>query len=70
MPERRMEKNMQEKPAELAVVPNTGTQEPVVLVRINAQVTEAEHQKLKIYAAKNRTTISELLRKFIGTLKD
>jgi len=65
-----MEKNMQEKPAELAVVPNTGTQEPVVLVRINAQVTEAEHQKLKIYAAKNRTTISELLRKFIGTLKD
>ncbi|MDH6186935.1 hypothetical protein [Polaromonas sp. CG_23.6] len=61
---------MQEKPAELAVVPTTGTQEPVVLVRINAQVTEAEHQKLKIYAAKNRTTISELLRKFIGTLKD
>ena len=69
MPERRMEK-MQEKPTEMAAVPNTGTQEPVVLVRINAQVTEAEHQKLKIYAAKNRTTISELLRKFIGTLKD
>ena len=61
---------MQEKPAELAVVPNTSAQEPVVWVRINAQVTQAEHQKLKIYAAKNRTTISELLRTFIGTLKD
>nr|AWD72183.1 hypothetical protein pH1NP1_p005 [Polaromonas sp. H1N] len=61
---------MQEKPAELAVVPNTSAPEPVVWVRINAQVTQAEHQKLKIYAAKNRTTISELLRKFIGTLKD
>ena len=70
MAERRMEKNMQEKPTEMAAVPNTGTQEHVVLVRINAQVTEAEHQKLKIYAAKNRTTISELLRNFIGTLKD
>lgn len=62
---------MQEKSTEeLAAAPNTSAPEPAVLVRINAQVTEAEHQKLKIYAAKNRTTISELLRKFIGTLED
>jgi hypothetical protein len=40
------------------------------LVRINAQVTDAEHQKLKIHAAKNKTTISELLRAFIATLPD
>jgi hypothetical protein len=61
---------MQEKSTEPAAVPNASATEPPVLVRINAQVTEAEHQKLKIYAAKNRTTISELLRTFIGTLKD
>lgn len=41
-----------------------------VLVRINAQVFEAEHQKLKIHAAKNKTSISELLRAFIATLPD
>lgn len=41
-----------------------------VLVRINAQVSEADHQKLKIHAAKNKTSISELLRAFIATLPD
>jgi dephospho-CoA kinase len=41
-----------------------------VLVRINAQVTDAEHQKLKIHAAKNKTSISKLLRAFIATLPD
>lgn len=41
-----------------------------VLVRINAQVTESEHQKLKIHAAKNKTSISVLLREFIATLPD
>ena len=41
-----------------------------VLVRINAQVTDVEHQKLKIHAAKNKTSISELLRSFIATLPD
>lgn len=41
-----------------------------VLVRINAQVTETEHQKLKIHAAKNKTSISVLLREFIATLPD
>ncbi len=40
------------------------------LVRVNAQVTEADHQKLKIHAAKNKTSISELLRAFIATLPD
>ncbi len=41
-----------------------------VLVRINAQVTEDDHQKLKIHAAKNKTSISELLRAFIATLPE
>lgn len=41
-----------------------------VLVRINAQVTESEHQKLKMHAVRNKTTISELLREFIGTLPE
>lgn len=40
------------------------------LVRINAQVTEAEHQKLKIHAAKANKSISDILRAFIGTLPD
>ena len=39
-----------------------------VLVRINAQVTEAQHQKLKIHAAKNKTSVSELLRAYIDAL--
>jgi hypothetical protein len=63
-------KNMQEKSTELASMPNASAPEPVVLVRINAQVSEAEHLKLKLHAVKNKTTISELLRTFIGTLKD
>jgi len=41
-----------------------------VLVRINAQVTVEDHQKLKIHAAKNKTSISDLLRAFISTLPD
>lgn len=45
-------------------------EDETVMVRVNAQVSEAEHQKLKIHAAKNRTTISELLRAFIATLPD
>lgn len=49
---------------------NRSMQDQPVLVRINAQVTEAEHQKLKIHAAKNKTSISELLRAFIATLPD
>lgn len=41
-----------------------------VLVRINAQVTEAEHLKLKMHAVKNKTSISDLLRAFVATLPD
>ena len=40
------------------------------MVRVNAQVTESEHQKLKIHAAKHKTSISDLLRAFIATLPD
>lgn len=38
------------------------------MVRINAQVTEEEHQKLKMYAVKNKKSISQLLRAYIATL--
>lgn len=48
--------------------PSAGHQ--AVFVRLNAQITESEHQKLKIHAAKHKTTISDLLRGFIGTLPD
>lgn len=34
-------------------------------VRVNFELDEAEHLKLKIYAAKNRQTISEILRHLI-----
>lgn len=49
---------------------NRSMEDQPVLVRINAQVTDAEHQKLKIHAAKNKTSISDLLRAFIATLPD
>lgn len=58
----------QEKATELGNEPASGEEKPDVLVRINAQVSEAEHQKLKLHAVKNRTTISKLLRDFIKAL--
>ena len=42
----------------------------VELSRINAQVTSEEHLKLKIYCVKNRTSITELVRKMIAALPD
>lgn len=42
----------------------------VELSRINAQVTMVEHQKLKIYCAKNRTSITELVKKMIAELPE
>ncbi len=42
----------------------------VLMVRINAQVTEDEHQKLKMYAVKNKKSISDLLRAYIATLPE
>lgn len=42
----------------------------VELSRINAQVTISEHQKLKMYCAKNRTSITELIKKMIAELPD
>lgn len=68
--------NMNKKTTGLAAGrPSANKQKPSmadepVLVRINAQVSEAEHQKLKIHAAKNKTSISDLLRAFIATLPD
>jgi dsDNA-binding SOS-regulon protein len=49
---------------------NFSMADDVVLVRINAQVTEAQHQKLKVYAAKNKTSVSELLRAYIASLPE
>lgn len=40
------------------------------MVRVNAHVTAAEHQKLKIYAAKKQTTISDLLREYIKSIPE
>ena len=42
----------------------------VVLVRINAQITEQQHQKIKIHATKNNKTVRELIGEFIDTLPD
>ena len=45
--------------------------EPAVpMTRINALIPTSEHQKMKIYAVKNQTTITELLRDFIKTIPD
>lgn len=35
------------------------------MVRMNFELGEAEHLKLKIFAAKNRRTIAEILRELI-----
>ena len=42
----------------------------VELSRINAQITSEEHLKLKLYCVKNRTSITELVRKMIAALPD
>ena len=42
----------------------------VVLVRINAQITEKQHQKIKIHATKNNKTVRELIGEFIDGLPD
>ena len=47
-----------------------GTTKEVELSRINAQITIEEHLKLKLYCVKNRTSITELVRKMIAALPD
>ena len=47
-----------------------GTTKEVELSRINAQITSKEHLKLKLYCVKNRTSITELVRKMIAALPD
>ena len=47
---------------------NLNSTEPEM--RVNAKVTPAEHLKLKVYAAKNQTTISEIVRELIKNLPD
>lgn len=47
-----------------------GTNKEVELSRINAQITGEEHLKLKMYCVKNRTSITELVRKMIAALPD
>lgn len=42
----------------------------VELSRINAQVTSEEHQKLKMYCVKNKTSITELIKKMIAALPE
>jgi hypothetical protein len=43
---------------------------PGDFIRVNALVTQAEHQKIKVYAAQNQTTISDIFRKLIKSLPD
>ena len=47
-----------------------GVPKEVELSRINAQITSEEHLKLKLYCVKNRTSITELVRKMIAALPD
>ena len=47
-----------------------GETKEVELSRINAQITSEEHLKLKLYCVKNRTSITELVRKMIAALPD
>ena len=47
-----------------------GVTKEVELSRINAQITSEEHLKLKLYCVKNRTSITELVRKMIAALPD
>ncbi|BBP02561.1 plasmid partition protein ParG [Sulfuriferula nivalis] len=42
----------------------------VELSRINAQVTSDEHQKLKMYCVKHKTSITDLVRKMIAALPE
>lgn len=46
------------------------TAKEVEMSRINVQVTSDEHLKLKMYCAKNRTSITELVREMIKALPD
>lgn len=50
--------------------PEVATTKEVELSRINAQITSDEHLKLKMYCVKNRTSITELVRKMIAALPD
>ena len=47
-----------------------GATKVVELSRINAQITSEEHLKLKLHCVKNRTSITELVRKMIAALPD
>ena len=47
-----------------------GATKEVELSRINAQISSEEHLKLKMYCVKNRTSITELVRKMIAALPD
>ena len=47
-----------------------GATKELELSRINAHITSEEHLKLKLYCVKNRTSITELVRKMIAALPD
>ena len=53
-----------------ANIAEIGATKEVELSRINAQITSEEHLKLKLYCVKNRTSITELVRKMIAALPD
>ena len=47
------------------VAPRTVANDKGPMVRMNFELGEAEHIKLKIFAAKSRRTIAEILRELI-----
>ncbi|MDR1110538.1 MAG: chromosome partitioning protein ParB [Deltaproteobacteria bacterium] len=46
-----------------------GTPDNVPLIRVNFDISRAEHTKLKIYAAKNGVSMADILRSFVTKLK-
>jgi hypothetical protein len=43
--------------------------ENVPLIRVNFDISRAEHTKLKIYAAKNGVSMADILRSFVTKIK-
>ncbi|MDR1051528.1 MAG: chromosome partitioning protein ParB [Deltaproteobacteria bacterium] len=49
--------------------PKRNIQDSSDLIRVNFDITRAEHTKLKIYAAKTGVSMADILRSFVTKLK-
>lgn len=52
------------------LIRNDTTSGDFATMRVNVHVSEAEHLKLKMHAARSKTTIKELIRAYIASLPD